>query len=281
MVFAQGQLETLEPPALAIVGARHATPSGADNAMQFAQALSRAGLVIVSGLAHGIDAAAHRGALEAGGLTLAVVGTGLDTVYPRDHAALAARIAETGLILSEYAPGTPAHAAHFPQRNRLIAGLSHGVLVVEAAVRSGSLITARLGIESGREVYAIPGSIHSPVARGCHALIRQGAKLVETAQDILEDLLPQLPADVASTAPSTAQAFGADPPTNAEAEACASASLAHPLLDAMGFDPITPEALATRSGLPYERILSELFELEMRAAVVRLPGGRYERGRGS
>ncbi len=183
-----GRREFLNRPALAIVGSRHATAQGTDDARNFAQALADAGITIVSGLALGIDAAAHEGALRGAGSTLAVVGTGLDRVYPARHRDLARRIAASGGLLSEFAPGTPPRASHFPRRNRLISGLARGVLVVEAAPQSGSLITARYAGEQGREVFAIPGSIHSPLAKGCHQLLREGAKLVETAQDVLDEL---------------------------------------------------------------------------------------------
>ena len=201
LLYAQGRIELLQGDSIAVVGSRNPTPHGSDNAHAFSHHLSDAGLAIVSGLALGIDAAAHAGGLEGAGSTIAVIGTGLDRVYPRRNLSLAHRIAGSGLIVSEYALGTPALAAHFPLRNRIIAGLARGTLVVEAALQSGSLITARLANEAGREVFAIPGSIHSPQSRGCHALIKQGAKLVETAHDILEELrLPGPPAAVASPA---------------------------------------------------------------------------------
>ncbi|TAM49534.1 MAG: DNA-protecting protein DprA [Paraburkholderia sp.] len=192
LLYVRGALQWLHARGLAIVGSRNATAQGADDAGRFARELAASGLVIVSGLALGIDAAAHRGALAAGGCTVAVVGTGADLVYPAQHGALARAIIERGAIVSEWPLGTPAKPAHFPQRNRLIAGLSHGVLVVEAAQRSGSLITARLANEMGREVFAIPGSIHAPLSRGCHQLIKEGAKLTESAQDVLDELCPAL-----------------------------------------------------------------------------------------
>jgi DNA processing protein len=189
LLYVLGQLAVLQhPQRLAIVGSRNPTPQGEAHAREFAHALGAAGVCVVSGLALGVDGAAHTGALDAGAPTIAVVGTGLDRVYPKRHLALAHRIAAQGAIVSEYPLGSAPLAAHFPQRNRIISGLSQGTLVVEAALQSGSLITARLAAEQGREVFAIPGSIHAPQARGCHALIRQGAKLVESAQDILEDL---------------------------------------------------------------------------------------------
>jgi len=257
LMYVQGRLELLSAAGIAVVGSRNPTPQGADNARAFAGQLCRDGLAIVSGLALGIDGAAHEGALDAGGATVAVVGTGLDIVYPSRHLALARRIAETGALVSEYAPGTPSMAAHFPQRNRIIAGLTRGTLVVEAALRSGSLITARLAAEAGREVFAIPGSIHSPQSRGCHALIRQGAKLVESAADILEELHPPRPAAPADT----------DEP----------ASETDPLLAAMGHDPVSLDALGARTGWPAQALSARLLELELDGRVARLPGGLYQR----
>ncbi|HWH81522.1 MAG TPA: DNA-processing protein DprA [Burkholderiaceae bacterium] len=257
LLYVRGRLEILNADAIAVVGSRNPTPQGAQNAQAFASHLSHAGFAIVSGMALGIDAAAHLGGLEGAGGTIAVVGTGLDLVYPRRHAALAQRIAAHGAIVSEYALGTPALAPHFPQRNRLIAGLARGTLVVEAALQSGSLITARLANEAGREVFAIPGSIHSPQSRGCHALIRQGAKLVETAQDILEELRPQRPA-MARAAPES-QASG------------------DPLLAALGFDPVTLDALAARTGRSAAELSGRLLELELDGQVARLPGQLFQR----
>ncbi|MDY0105754.1 MAG: DNA-processing protein DprA [Giesbergeria sp.] len=251
---------------LAMVGSRNPTPQGQDHAHQFARALRSAGLTIVSGLALGIDAAAHEGALAASTeedptpATLAVVGTGLDRVYPRHHLDLAHRIAAQGVLVSEYPLGTPPLAPNFPKRNRIISGLSQGTLVVEAAPASGSLITARLASEQGREVFAIPGSIHAIQSRGCHALIRQGAKLVESAQDVLEEL--QGPAATPSAIPST------DPP---------SGKTMSPLLDAMGFDPIGLDALQARSGLDTASLQVQLLELELEGLVGRLPGGLFQR----
>ena len=257
-LFFVGRRELLNRPALAIVGSRSATPAGIENARAFAQALADAGLTIVSGLALGIDAGAHRGALEGRGSTIAVVGTGLDRVYPRRNLALAHRIAAQGLIISEYALGTPPLAPNFPLRNRLIAGLARGTLVVEAALQSGSLITARLANEAGRDVFAIPGSIHSPQSRGCHALIKQGAKLVETAQDILEELRL------------------ADPVPHANAVADAPA-LADPLIAALGFDPVTLDALVARTGFSPAALNVRLLELELDGHVARLPGQLFQR----
>jgi DNA processing protein len=270
LLWLQGRRELLPAPAIAIVGSRNPTAQGGDNARAFARALARAGYTIVSGLALGVDAAAHEGALEADGATIAVVGTGLDQVYPRRNAGLAARIlAGGGLIVSEYSLGTPVMQASFPRRNRIIAGLTQGCLVVEAAVQSGSLITARLAVEAGREVFAIPGSIHSPQARGCHALIRQGAKLVESAEDVLEELRPlgAAPAAVAA-APGASQE--APPETPHEQQA---------LLDAMGFDPVSLDALMARSGWAAADLSAALLELELDGQVARLAGQLYQRRR--
>ena len=257
LLYAQGDLACLSAPAVAIVGSRHPSPQGADNARCFAASLASAGWLVVSGMAQGIDAAAHEGALAAGAKTVAVVGTGLDITYPPRHRALAQRIAEQGVLVSEYAPGTPPLPEHFPQRNRIIAGLTQGTLVVEAALRSGSLITARLANEAGREVWAVPGSIHNAQSRGCHALIKQGAKLVETAQDILDELL-------APAAPRQA-----DLPLDGP--------LADPLLQALGEDPVTLDALLARTGESTAALTARLLELELDGHVARLPGGLYQR----
>jgi len=258
LLFAQGRAALLQQPAIAIVGSRNPTPQGRDNARAFGRALSDAGCAVVSGLALGIDGAAHEGALAGRGGTVAVIGTGPDRVYPAQHRALAHRIAAEGLILSEFAPGTPPIAANFPLRNRVIAGLARGTLVVEAALRSGSLITARLAAEAGREVFAIPGSIHAPQSRGCHALIRQGAKLVESAQDILEELGP-----LSGGAPL--------------AEPAAAEAPADPLLEALGHDPVTLDALSARTGWSAQALNVRLLELELEGRVARLPGGLFQR----
>lgn len=256
-------------PCLAIVGSRNPTPQGQINAAQFAQALGAAGWCVVSGLALGVDGAAHEGALNAGGSTLAVVGTGLDRVYPRKHLALAHRIAERGLIVSEFALGTPPLTANFPRRNRLIAGLSLGTLVIEAAPQSGSLITARLAAEQGKEVFAIPGSIHSPLSRGCHLLIKQGAKLVESAQDVLEEL-PALPGKLL-----TPEIGGdAQPPDGTPALEAQPDSA---LLRALGFDPASLDELQARTGLATAALQAQLLELEMGGDLARLPGGKFVR----
>jgi DNA processing protein len=277
VLYAIGQLDLLARPGLAIVGSRSATRQGEATAEAFAAGLARAGLAIVSGLALGIDAAAHRGALDAAGGTIAVVGTGADVVYPATNRALTTRIRAQGLVLSELPLGTPAIAFNFPRRNRLIAGLARGVLVVEAALRSGSLITARLAAEQGREVFAIPGSIHSPVAKGCHRLIREGAKLVESVQDILEELRIAPAVTAAIPAGTTGSAAAAtDPPSEASpAEPRAPAQQA--LLDALGHDPASLDALAERTGRPAGELSALLLELELTQDVERLPGDRYQR----
>ena len=264
LLYAQGDLACLAAPAVAVVGSRHPSAQGGDNARAFAGGLARAGWVVVSGLAQGIDAAAHEGALAAGGLTVAVVGTGLDITYPPRHRALAQRVAVQGALLSEYAPGTPPLREHFPQRNRLIAGLTRGTLVVEAALRSGSLITARLANEAGRDVWAVPGSIHAPQSRGCHALIRQGATLVESAQDVLDDL----------QAPGLRQAAL---PLGPGAGPAADAAPANPLLAALGEDPVTLDALLARTGESTATLSARLLQLELAGEVARLPGGLYQR----
>ena len=261
---------------LAVVGSRNPTAQGAENARLFARALCGAGLTIVSGLALGVDAAAHEGALEAAtsagtmAATIAVVGTGLDRVYPRKNLDLAHRIAAHGLIVSEYPLGTPPLPGNFPKRNRIISGLSQGTLVVEAALASGSLITARMAAEQGREVFAIPGSIHAPQSRGCHALIRQGAKLVESAHDVLEEL--KIPA---TTLPGLPQE-GVNAPG-----AAASDETEDPVLAALGYDPMGLDALIARTGMDASTLQVALLELELDGRIARLPGGLFQRvGRG-
>lgn len=267
LLYGSGERAVLATPQLAIVGSRNPSPGGRDNARAFAAHLARAGLTITSGLALGIDGAAHEGALAAGGRTIAVTGTGLDRVYPPHHRELAHRICASGALLSEYALGTPPRAENFPVRNRLISGMSLGVLVVEAALKSGSLISARLAAEQGREVFAIPGSIHSPLARGCHALIRQGAKLVETANDIIEELGP-----LVQLVTPALKAHGA----NLDAKLTDSE---RDLLACLGHDPLDIDSLATRSGLTPQSVSSMLLALELHGLVAALPGGRYQRSR--
>jgi DNA processing protein len=259
LLYATGRIELLRGPALAIVGSRNATAQGERNAESFAKALSEAGLTIVSGLALGIDAAAHRGGLAGPGSTIAVLGTGIDVVYPRRNAELASQIAARGLLLSEFALGTAPLAHNFPRRNRLISGLAQGCLVVEAAVASGSLITARSAADQGREVFAIPGSIHSPLSRGCHTLIKSGAKLVESADDVLAELSGFRPSGFASTMtiPSEAREGG--------------------LLQHMGHDPVDVDSLCSRAGLSAEQVSSELLRLELDGRITSLPGGLYQR----
>lgn len=266
-LYVVGEPAWLTRPQIAVVGARNPTPSGRDNARAFAQALSRAGLTITSGLALGIDAAAHLGALACGGSTVAVCGTGLDRVYPAAHRHLAHTIAERGALVSEFPLGTPPRAQNFPVRNRLISGLSLGVLVVEAAAQSGSLITARCALEQGREVFAIPGSIHSPLARGCHALIRQGAKLVETVEDVLEEL-GAIARHVVHSAPASPAAPAPPPGLAPELQG---------LLEHMGYDPVGVDVLVARSGLTADAVSSMLLQLELLGCVAACPGGRYVR----
>ncbi len=263
LLYWVGRPECLEQPQLAIVGSRNPTPTGLDNAREFARYLAASGWCVCSGLAQGVDGAAHRGALQSG-TTLAVMGTGPDRIYPASHRQLAHEIAGAGLLITEFAPGTPPKADHFPRRNRLISGLSQGVLVVEATTQSGSLITARLAGEQGREVFAIPGSIHNPQARGCHALIRQGAKLVESAGDILEELgTPNEP-------PATLPDHGPEP---------AHERLTDPdyqrLTQALGYDPVSVDELITRTGLTAESVSSMLLLLELEGHVSSAPGGFY------
>lgn len=278
LLYATGKRSLLESAApfpaqhcLAMVGSRNPTAQGTENARQFARALQEAGLCIVSGLALGIDAAAHEGALEGATsdgrepATIAIVGTGLDRVYPSRHRDLAHRIAHQGLLVSEYPLGTAPIAANFPKRNRLIAGLSQGTLVVEAALQSGSLITARLAAEQGREVFAIPGSIHAPQSRGCHALIRQGAKLVETLQDILEEL------HLSTSAPQESK-----PPVAADEDALLPTKTdLH--WDALGHDPVALDTLIARTGLSTAAWQVWLLERELEGEVARLPGGFFQR----
>jgi DNA processing protein len=260
LLYVKGRLELLNRPSLAIVGSRHATPQGIGNAEAFAQSASESGLCIISGLAHGIDAAAHRGGLDAAGSSIAVVGTGLDKIYPAANRDLAHKLAEHGALISEYPLGTPPLPANFPRRNRVISGLSLGCLVVEANLQSGSLITARMALEQGREVFAIPGSIHSPQSKGCHHLIKQGAKLVECAQDILEEL------GLAAKKPGQRVTAAPDAP-----------AAAHPLLEHLGYDPIDADSLCQRSGLTIEALSAILLQLELDGHIAVLPGGLYQR----
>ena len=260
VLYAHGRLDLLAQPALAIVGSRNGSAQGIQNAEQFAAALGDAGLTIVSGLALGIDAAAHRGGLASRASTMAVLGTGIDVVYPARNAELAAEIARRGLLLSEFPLGTPAIAHNFPRRNRLISGLARGCLVVEAAVESGSLITARCAADQGRDVFAIPGSIHSPLSKGCHALIKTGAKLVESAEDVLAELAGFRASGFANAAASA---------TTSEADTG--------VLAVMGHDPVDVDSLCARAGMSAEQVASELLRLELDGRVTALPGGLYQR----
>ena len=264
MLYIAGERGLLSSPQLAIVGSRNPTPMGRENARAFAHSLAGAGMIITSGLALGVDGAAHRGALEAGAKTIAVAGTGLDRVYPARHRDLAHEIVKHGALVSEFPPGTPPLPENFPVRNRIISGLSLGTLVVEAALQSGSLITARLATEQGREVFAIPGSIHSPQARGCHALIRQGAKLVEAARDILEELGPLASVALQTAHENAAPARLSDAPMNA-------------LLEHIGHDPVTIDALIERSGLTPDVVSSMLLQMELNGLVSSCPGGKVQR----
>jgi len=256
LLYVKGQLDLLNRPTLAVVGSRSATPQGMNNAEAFAKSLSDAGLCIISGMAHGIDAAAHRGALRGHGGSIAVVGTGLDKVYPSANRDLAHALAQKGTLVSEFPLGTPPLATNFPRRNRLISGMSLGCLVVEASLQSGSLITARLALEQGRDVFAIPGSIHAPQSKGCHALLKQGAKLVEAAQDILEELggILVAPAQAADSEGSDAALF-----------------------EHLGFDPVDVDTLSVRSGLTVSQLSAMLLTLELGGRICVLPGGLYQR----
>ncbi|SFC62524.1 DNA-processing protein DprA [Massilia yuzhufengensis] len=255
LLYINGRRALLSAPMIAVVGSRNASSQGKANAEGFAEALSRAGLCVVSGMALGIDTAAHEGALRGEGSTIAVIGTGPDRVYPARNRALAHRIAEQGCIVSEYALGTPPVASNFPRRNRIISGMTAGVLVVEAAAQSGSLITAQMAAEQGREVFALPGSIHSALAKGCHQLIREGARLVETVDEVLEAM---------RVSPLVRQA--APPP------ACNDA-----LLAALGHDPVGPDELLARIGGDAAALAGELLALELAGVVERLPGGALQR----
>jgi DNA processing protein len=259
VLFYIGRRELMNRPTFAIVGSRHATPQGRTNAREFAAALGATGLTVASGLALGIDAAAHEGALETEASTIAVIGTGPDRVYPARNRQLARRIAERGGVLTEFVPGTPPRRENFPRRNRLISGLSRGVLVVEATLSSGSLITARWAGEQGREVFAIPGSIHSPFSKGCHKLIREGAKLVETAQDVLDELgfgTPKMPRTPAASE---------QPPAESA------------LLTAIGHDPVSVDLLVERTGESADAIVAGLIRLELDERICALPGGYWQR----
>ena len=262
VLYCLGNRALLQREQIGIVGSRNATRAGLDHARGFAAALGGEGFVITSGLALGIDGAAHAGALDAGYPTLAVIGSGFDRLYPSQHRKLADRIVNHGLLMSEYPPGVRARAAHFPQRNRLISGMSRGILVVEAGLRSGSLITARLALEQGREVFAIPGSVHSPVARGCHHLIKQGARLVETVDDVLEELGTWwTPSGSAPPVTSRATPAGELEPREIA------------VLEALGYDPQSTDQLCSETGLPADQLMQSLLLLELQGLVSSVPGG--------
>jgi DNA processing protein len=268
-LYVLGNVGVLHTPQLAMVGSRSPTASGRATACDFAEFFSRAGITITSGLALGIDAASHEGALKGSGVTVAVCGTGLDRVYPRRNAALAARILERGALVSEFPPRTGPLAEHFPQRNRIISGLSFGTLVVEAARASGSLITTQHALEQGREVFAIPSSIHNPLSRGCHQLIRDGAKLVECAEDVLSEVMNFLqPQSLATTQPCPREPGERTAALDKEYEI---------LLDALGFEPAGIDVLVARTGLPSESIASMLLILELQGHVKPHAGGRFGR----
>jgi DNA processing protein len=286
VLFVVGDASLLLYPQVAIVGARGASAAGLAHARAFARALADAGFAITSGMADGIDGAAHTAALDAGAKTLAVIGTGADRVYPRKHHALARRIAAHGVLVSEFPPGTPARPDHFPRRNRIISGLALGTLVIEAGLRSGSLITARLAAEQGREVFALPGSIHNPLARGCHRLIRDGARLVETAAEIVETLTPaarMLGGELAARL----DAVGGETLGPAQAEGGADLACAHSgewgdseyrrLLAELGHAPTTLDELVQRTGQSAAALSAMLLMLELEARVEPLPGNRYQR----
>ncbi len=253
LLYVKGRIDLLNVRSLAVVGSRSASTQGLRNAEEFAKTAADRGLCVISGMAHGIDAGAHRGGLQGRASSVAVVGTGLDKVYPAANRELAHQLAREGAIVSEFPLGTPPLAANFPRRNRIISGLSAGCLVVEASLQSGSLITARMALEQGREVFAIPGSIHAPQSKGCHQLIKQGAKLVESAQDVLEEL--------GISSPSSVQ----------------KAEIEHPLFVHLGFDPVDIESLAIRCSLTIGELSAILLQLELEGAVASLPGGLYQR----
>jgi DNA processing protein len=261
LLYVKGDPGLLDRASLAVVGSRNATQQGRVNAQAFSRELSEGGFTIISGLALGIDAAAHTGGLAAASSSIAVVGTGLDIVYPARNRDLAHRLAEEGALVSEFALGTPALASNFPRRNRLISGLSRGCLVVEAALKSGSLITARYALEQGREVFAIPGSIHSPLSKGCHLLIKQGAKLAESSQDILEELGATAGERVTTAIAPDEEAYE------------------NPVLAALSFDPVDFDTICERSGLTPDSASAMLLTLELGGVVSRLPGGKFQRVR--
>lgn len=267
LLFGRGQIDLLNSPAVAIIGSRHATASGLAIAAEWAATFTEYGITVVSGFAAGIDTAAHRGAAQAKGNTIAILGTGIDRVYPAANRELAHQISQHGLLLSEFPLGTAPIAHNFPRRNRIIAGLASAIIVVEASLESGSLITARLGLEQNKEVMAIPGSIHNPQSKGCHALIKQGAKLVECVEDVLEEclLLPQTrlqDAVLSVTNPNDSKVHH---------------QIASPILESMGFDPIHPDQLVDKLGISATDVYAELLQLELQGKIAALAGGRYQR----
>jgi len=278
-LFVAGNPILLSLPQIAIVGSRNATANGKATAALFAHHLSTSGFIVTSGMARGIDAAAHTACLDNGAATIAVCGTGLDRVYPAEHVELAARIAEHGALVSEFAPGTEAHQNHFPRRNRIISGLALGTLVVEAGSRSGALITARFAAEQGREVFAIPGSIHSAQSKGCHLLIKQGAKLVETAADIAEELAPLAMSELLAQQRDTGESSQAEKAAYAGsiAHSGAESTAYEKLLEAMGWDPVNVDLLVESCGLTAAEVSSMLLIMELEGRVDSLAGGRYQR----
>jgi DNA processing protein len=275
LLFTSGRVDLLSKPGVAIVGSRGATPQGMDNARAFARFMSEHTLTVVSGLAMGIDGAAHEGGLEGPGSTVAFVGTGLDRVYPPRHTALMRRISEQGLVASEYPLGAEAIPQNFPRRNRLIAGVALGTLVMEAAVESGSLITARMALEAGREVFAIPGSIHSPQSRGCHRLIQEGAKLVETGADVLHELRLGRDGAARTGRLSSRRASLFSAPAGPDEDEARTPDAA--LMAALGHDPVTLDVLSARTGMPSDVLAARLLDMELAGTLQRLPGGLLQR----
>ncbi|MFT5162427.1 MAG: DNA processing protein [Alteromonadaceae bacterium] len=263
LLFIKGNPDLLHQPQLAMVGSRNLTITGQDNAMMFASQIARLGIIITSGLAIGVDGYSHRGALNGGGKTVAVLGSGLNQIYPKRHFHLAAEIIDSGALVSEFLPNQTARAENFPRRNRIISGLSQGTLVVEAAIKSGSLITAKYALEQDREVFAIPGSIHNPMSKGCHALIKQGAKLVETIHDIIEDI-PLFVKHIATQA---------NPPEATQTAPGNKSNSQSPLLAFIGFEATPVDIIAQRSNQPVEQVLGELLELEIQGDIAAVAGG--------
>ena len=277
VLYVDGQLEPADVQAVAIVGSRHATLYGIRIARTLAEELSRLGFTIVSGMARGIDRVAHEGALAAGGRTLAVLGCGLDVAYPPDHTQLRAQVAEAGALLTEFPLGSPPLAAHFPRRNRILSGLSLGVVVVEAAEGSGSLITAKLAAEQGREVFAVPGPIDAPTSRGTHGLLKQGAKLTETVDDILEELLPQLERPVIRRSLFPRPVAGVPEPRRSSYEPANFSPEEEKVYAVVSCEPQSIDELSERAALASSRVACALLSLELKDAVRQAPGQRYHR----